>query len=123
MTAARIRDAVLLTGRELHDTAAAVHTARLVYRREGRPAHPAWEHLAELLDMAAWPPPDKPETPAHEPELMTTTAAADLLGVSPRTARRLAPQLDGVRIGGRWHVNANAVREHLAGRTHERTTP
>ncbi|TBT83795.1 DNA-binding protein [Propioniciclava sinopodophylli] len=53
---------------------------------------------------------------------MTTSEAAELLGVTPRTVRRMAAKLSGRNVGGRWLVSARAVREHLAGRTGHQLT-
>lgn len=41
--------------------------------------------------------------------------AAERLGISDRQARRLAPQLGGRRVAGRWLVDELALREHLGG--------
>lgn len=42
--------------------------------------------------------------------------AAARLGISHRQARRLAPQLGGRKIAGRWFVDQTALNEHTEGR-------
>lgn len=117
MTAARLRDALVVTGRDLDVLAYAVHAARLARRREGRPASPDLDRLAGVLS-----PNGQPDTPA-EPigqaatvEVLDANEAARLLGVHPRTARRLAPQLDGRKVGACWAIPVHAIQEHLDGR-------
>jgi len=46
---------------------------------------------------------------------MSVEEAAGALGISRRQARRLAPKLGGRRIGGRWMLGPQAVREHMEG--------
>ena len=50
-------------------------------------------------------------------EAMTTHEAAALLGVSDRTARRLAPELGARRVGRAWLLDRAAVLEHAEGAT------
>lgn len=114
MTAARLRDAVLLTGRDISIVAATVHNARFARLREGRSPDAELERVAAVL--SARPQADSHNHPAHHDEHMTTSQAAELLGISARTVRRIAPQLDGIRSGNRWLVSTRAVNEHLAGR-------
>jgi len=42
--------------------------------------------------------------------------AARRLNIGERQARRLAPQLGGQKIGGRWFVDKIALDEHIEGR-------
>lgn len=62
-----------------------------------------------------------PETEAaHEEsevtELIDTSAAAEILGVSERHVRRIAADLDGTRVAGRWCFNRTAVTEYATAR-------
>lgn len=41
--------------------------------------------------------------------------AAARLGISPRQARRRAPQLGGRKIAGRWFIDGAALNEHIEG--------
>lgn len=126
--AARVRDALIVSGRDLEVLAYAVHTARRTRRLEGHPAHPDLERLAHTFEPAVSasvsprPHADTTAEPARHDEHMTTSEAAELLGVTPRTVRRMAAKLSGRNVGGRWLVSARAVREHLAGRTGQQLT-
>lgn len=62
--------------------------------------------------------PDSAGVHSFPRELPTVTVAeaAARLRVSERTVRRLAPLLGGQRIGGRWLVDDQALREHMEGR-------
>lgn len=113
MTATRIRDALLLSGRDLDVLAYALHCTQRARQQQGLPPSPEVAALAALV--AASPPQDTPTAPDPENEPMTTSQAAAQLGCSRRTATRLAPQLDGQLIGGRWLIPAAAVTEHLHG--------
>lgn len=53
--------------------------------------------------------------PVDEPTVPIAEAAAQL-GISDRQARRLAPQLGGRMIAGRWLVDELALRQHIEGR-------
>lgn len=53
--------------------------------------------------------------PVDEPTVPIAEAAAEL-GISDRQARRLAPQLGGRMIAGRWLVDELALRQHIEGR-------
>lgn len=123
MTAARVRDAVLVSGRDLDALAYAVHTARRIRRQGGAPAHPDLERLAALLDDTATssgdtrrPQEDTTADAVGQAEHITTSEAAALLGTTRRQVTRLAPQLDGQFVGGRWLLPRDAVTEHLKGR-------
>lgn len=117
MTAYRLpAGAVLLDGRHLDALRYCIDVARRARRRTGLPPVAAVDALAALVEPVTDPGhPDSGEGPTVEPEGMTTHDAAALLGVSDRTARRLAPALGGRRIGGRWLVDRQAVAQHLEG--------
>ena len=61
---------------------------------------PSWRNL-NLVD-------EHPTVPLAE--------AAARLNISDRQARRLAPQLGGRMIAGRWFVDELALRQHIEGR-------
>lgn len=111
--ALQIRDAVLLSGDDRRLVGYAVAAARKLRARNGLPPLADLDQLA--LTLAAWGQPDTADDPASDDELMTTQAAAELLGCSERTARRLAPRLGGRLIGGHWLLDAQAVHQHKAG--------
>lgn len=50
------------------------------------------------------------------PELIDTRSAAEILGVSERYTRRIATDLDGTRIGGRWCFNRTTVTDYATAR-------
>lgn len=116
MTAYRLpAGAVLLDGRHLDALRYCIDVARRARRRTGLPPVAAVDALALLV--AAPGQSDTPDEPIGEPESMTTTEAAALLGCSTRTATRLAPKLGGRLVGGRWLLDRQAVTEHTEGAT------
>lgn len=54
--------------------------------------------------------------PMDEQPTVPLAEAATHLDMSPRQARRLAPQLGGQKITGSWFVDETALRQHLEGR-------
>lgn len=54
--------------------------------------------------------------PMDQPTVPLAEAAHRLGGISLRQARRLASQLGGRKVGGRWFVDDLALREHIGGR-------
>ncbi|MBE5501847.1 hypothetical protein E3G66_004674 [Mycobacteroides abscessus] len=54
--------------------------------------------------------------PVDEQPRVPLAEAAAQLHISERQARRLAPQLGGRRIAGRWFVDELALSQHLEGR-------
>lgn len=118
----RVGAVVVLTGPALR---AALECAIIAirHRRLSGLATATYEDLAAELHAAltAAGHPAVPTPPAVHPELVSTPAlpipdAAALLGLSARQTRRLAPQLGGKLIGGRWLVDEVAVREHQEAR-------
>jgi excisionase family DNA binding protein len=105
---------VVLTGEHLAAAREAVRIARLARERNNLSDPPILIELAELLQPC--PRGDVPEVPISDHEAMTTREVAELLGVSPRHVRRLAPGLDGFTKGGRLLFPADAVRQHLIGK-------
>lgn len=110
---ARIEHGVLLTGREIEAVGYAIKLAQRVRARNGLPVSRDLAALAAAL--AATGQSDSPGQPEDDTDFIAVSAAADLLGASERTARRLAPRLGGRKIGGRWLVDRQAVVEHAAG--------
>lgn len=122
MTAARVPEgAVLLAGRQLAIVAWAIRQAQDDYRRRNGANS---SELAALLAVVS--PPGHGDTPAGaepHPETMTTTEAAHLLGMSPRTVRRKADALGGRLVGGVLVFNRQAVLEHRDGQHLRSNTP
>jgi len=69
---------------------------------------------------------DVPETPTVATSIaptVTVEQAAEMLGLSRRQTRRLAPRLGGRIIAGRWLLDEMCIKEHLEGKTNgERPT-
>ena len=121
MTARALGPAVLIDG----DTLAALRYAVAVAVREKRRAGMAPGPLLDQLDRAAAhalaasqrhddtqiPPDEQPSD-----QWLDSGTVAQRLGVSRRTAQRLAPQLGGRRVGGVWMVDPLALTEHQADR-------
>lgn len=105
--------AVLLTGSDVDALRYAVEVAQRARARNGLPPSKALAQLARTVTAAGQP--DSTEAPEVQPETVTSDQAAAMLGVSERTARRLAPQLGGRLIGGRWLLDRQAVTEHKEG--------
>ncbi|TVX97855.1 helix-turn-helix domain-containing protein [Mycolicibacterium porcinum] len=58
-----------------------------------------------------------PTQSEQEPDdLISTEQAAEILGCSPRHARRLSADLDGARVAGRWTYSRTAVTEYAQAR-------
>ena len=57
----------------------------------------------------------QPDAVDEHPTVPLAEAAARL-NISDRQARRLAPQLGGRMIAGRWFVDELALRQHIEGR-------
>ena len=111
---------VLLTGSAIDAVRYAVDVAQ---RARGRNGLPPSVMLAALREALAAPgQTDTAGGPAGHPEgvgleeTVSTQEAGNLLGCSPRTARRLAPQLGGRCVGGVWLLDRLAVAEHVEGR-------
>lgn len=117
--AVRLEDAVLLTGSAIEAAAYAVNVARIDRAQKMHAPSPELEHLARVLSPPCprGPHRDRSGGAGEDDELMTTTAVAALLTVTPRHVRRLAPGLDARKVGGRLLFPRRAVTEHLEGRT------
>lgn len=117
--AARLVDAVLLTGSAIEAAAYAVNVARIDRAQKMHAPSPELEHLARVLSPLCpqGPDGDRSGGAGGDDELMTTAAVAELLRVTPRHVRRLASGLDARSVGGRLLFPRRAVIEHLEGRT------
>lgn len=116
MSAQRIDGALLLTGDAITAVRYAVRVAIAARHRNGYPSDP---RLTELAAAVSEPGTADTEPPPaqHDPhEWIDTREAANMLNISNRQARRLAPQLDGQLHAGRWLIPRAAVDEHLKGR-------
>lgn len=68
---------------------------------------------ALLRAMSAHGTPAHSPTPESEPDdLIDTEQAAQILGCSTRRIRRIAADLDGEQIAGRWIFHRHAVTEY-----------
>lgn len=113
----RLTDAVILTGDAVAAVAEAVRVAQHARKRDGLLPSMAWARLEVVLagPVAEVGQTDSPDSPVGEHGYMDAAAAAELLGCSERTARRLAPKLGGQKRAGVWLIDSIAVREHLDG--------
>lgn len=100
--------------------AAAAHCARITaahYRLAGiEPPHWLRQHLQSLTGSAhgtASPPP--PAEWLHD-ELIDSDQAASILGYSARYVRRIATDLDGQQICGRWAFSKQTVLAYATAR-------
>lgn len=113
MGAAKV-SGLLLTGSHLQIMSRALDALDRERRRNGLPASKDAADMRALLapsGHAASPPPAAPQD-----DCMSTEEAAQALGVSVRTARRMAPKLGGRRVGGALLFDRIAVQEHLSGK-------
>lgn len=113
MGAARVPEgSVLLTGEAVDALRYAVEKAQAWRRWQGLSRSARLDVLAAVTVAGQA---DTAEEPVVEADYMTTEEAATVLGVSCRTARRLAPGLGGRVVGGRWFLDRLAVAEHKEG--------
>lgn len=121
MSVVRIESGVLLTGSALDAARFCVEVAQRARRRNGLPPSVAIARLAAALAPTGLG--DAPQTEVEHPEggavqeVVSTREAAELLGCSPRQARRLAPLLGGRLIGGRLALDRQCILDHLEGKT------
>lgn len=105
---------VVLRGSALVDVARALAAAiSVVERRDGLVPHGKLVRLKMIMDaearhVSACPQSDSPEQGPLE-NWVTTEGAAFLLGVGERHARRLAKDLGGRRVAGRWRLPRSNV--------------
>jgi excisionase family DNA binding protein len=110
----RIERGVVLTGPHLEAARGAVQLAAMAYNRKGEQTPRV---LVELVAMLAGPCPaqDSHKALTEQHQDMTTRQAAQVLKVSERTVRRLAPGMGGHMVAGRLVLDAAAVHQHREG--------
>lgn len=119
MSVYRVREAVLLDGEALALARRCVEIAQAARRRNGLSPDRRLVALAAALAGPGQPDSDH-DTPGDDgvmSSFVTIAQAADMLGVSERTVRRLAPGLGGRKAGAVWLVDEAAVIEHREGTT------
>lgn len=119
MTARRLGPAVLVDGESLATLRWCVAVAVREKRRNGTRPGPILDQLDQAAATAlasARRHDDTPPPPAGPPsdQWIDTTEMARRLGCTPRTAQRLAPQLDGHKVAGVWIVDPDTVHEYKA---------
>lgn len=83
----------------------------------GQPIPAAVADLHTHLLMSGNGPAPEPARAQSKPaEQVDTHQAADLLGITPRHVRRIAADLDGQRIAGRWIFNRNNIIDYAESR-------
>lgn len=117
----RVGGVVVIHGTAARTLCEAVLIAERARRANGYPISADYATLAAELHAAASAAgrPDVHTEPIREPVVVPTVPieqAATELGLSKRQTRRLAPALGGKLIGGRWLLDAQAIREHTEGR-------
>ena len=93
-------------------------TSETVRRRQltGVPI-PAWlRALHRTLSSSVHGPGSEAAQAGSAPELIDTRSAAEILGVSERYTRRIATDLDGTQIAGRWCFNRATVTDYAPAR-------
>jgi hypothetical protein len=108
------RRAVVLTGPHLDAARAAVRLYVTTLDEVGRPTPRVLTELLEILS-APCPGGDSREAPPEQSEDMTTRQAAEALGMSERSVRRIAAGLGGRMVAGRLVLDAAAVHQHREG--------
>ncbi|NKS20860.1 hypothetical protein GS467_06500 [Rhodococcus hoagii] len=109
--------AVLLQGSALTAARHAIRAAQHKRNRDGLVPSPTLVELDAALVSALGHPDVRDEVDlspsVHESDDITIADAAALLGVSDRQCRRLATQLGGRVIGGRWLLDRQTVNDYL----------
>lgn len=110
---------VVLSGAALRAAADAVLIAARSRRLSGLPHDRLHDELvAALVAASRTGQSDVPELAVLQ--LLTPTVsvqeAAKQMNLSRRQVRRLAPQLGGRIVGGRWFLDQAAIDEHIEGR-------
>lgn len=124
MTARALGPAVLIDGNTLPTLRYAVAVAVREKHRAGMAPGPLLDQLdqaaAHALESANRHT-DAPIPPSGPPsdQWIDTAEVARRLGCTPRTAQRLAPRLDGRKIGGVWLVDPDTLNEYLDGKEHQ----
>lgn len=118
----RVDGVLVVSGAAARTLCEAVLIAERARRSAGLPLSRDYETLAQELyaTMSASGQSDIAADAACDPEVVGPTVpieqAAAELGCSKRQARRIAPELGGRIVGGRWLIDRHALNEHLEGR-------
>lgn len=118
----RVGGVVVISGAAARALCEAVLIAARARRSAGLPLSADYAALAAELHaaMSASGQTDVRDLPDPDPESVAPTVpieqAAAELGLSKRQTRRLAPELGGRIVGGRWLLDAHAIRQHIQGR-------
>lgn len=87
-------------------------------RQHGAPVPAPVRRLFDRLDYIARWGVDPADTPTEgTADDISTTEAAAILGCSTRHVRRIAADLDGIRVGRDWIFNRHTVTEYATART------
>lgn len=108
---------VLLTGDAITALRYAIRVAIASRRRNGLPVPASLAELAAATSEPGQSDSEPAPTQHDSSDLIDIMEAATMLGCSNRQARRLAPQLGGRIVAGRWLLDRAAVTEHIQGRT------
>jgi excisionase family DNA binding protein len=116
----RVGGVIVLFGPAAQAALQAVKIAVRARKANGAPHSRVYAALAVALAAAVAEAgqTDTTREPVLETSALRTVPAgeaAELLGCSVRTVRRLARQLGGHKVGGQWQLDAQAVEEHLEG--------
>lgn len=118
----RVGGVLVISGSAARTLCEAVLIAERARRSSGLPLSRDYATFVQELHAAMSASGQSDIAPAVEchSEITDTTMsieeAAAELGCSRRQARRLAPELGGRLIGGRWLIDRQALREHLEGK-------
>jgi hypothetical protein len=119
----RVGGVVIVHGTAARTLCEAVLIAERARRSSGLPLSRDYATLAAELHaaMSATGQSDVRSAPDHDADVVTPTVsieqAAAELGLSKRQTRRLAPDLGGRIIAGRWFIDRTALTEHIEGQT------
>lgn len=117
----RVGGVVVISGAAARTLCEAVLIAARARAHSGYPPSGDYATLATELHaaMSASGQSDVRDLPDPDPESVAPTVpieqAAAELGLSKRQTRRLAPDLGGRIVGGRWLLDAHAIRQHIEG--------
>jgi hypothetical protein len=117
----RVGGVVVISGTAARTLCEAVLIAERARRSNGYPVSRDYATLAAELHAAASAAgqSDVRSVPDHDADVVQPTVpieqAAEELGLSNRQTRRLAPDLGGRIIAGRWFIDRAALNEHIEG--------
>ncbi|MFE3441655.1 helix-turn-helix domain-containing protein [Nocardia sp. NPDC059180] len=121
-----ITSGVCLDGRDVLLAAVAVKLALQRFASQGQPPPRGMTELFAALEAAAGsmspPRQDADAEPLPGPDWLTTDQTAEALGLSRRSVQRIARQLGGQKIGGRWLFDPPRIRLEATARAEDRRT-